>query len=68
MLKRLWNKVDGKKRTIGIIAIIIGYILKQFPELDVLSKSLIDAGIIISGIGVGHSIKKERNSKRKIGG
>ena len=68
MLKRFWNRVDNYKRMIGITITIIGYILKQFTDLKSFSEIVIESGLTISVIGVGHFFKKKYYNRKQNGG
>ncbi|MFX0181986.1 MAG: hypothetical protein ACFE95_02790 [Candidatus Hodarchaeota archaeon] len=66
-MKNFWNKIDNYKRVIGIIITIVGYILRQFPNLKSLSEVVIELGLAISIVGVGHFFKKKYNMKKDGG-
>lgn len=73
MFKKIWKKLDGSKRIIGIVVAIVGCGANAVPFLQPLAIPLIYSGLTIAGIGVVHAVKKNlkqenQNESTKISG
>jgi len=65
MIKKLWNKVNGKKLLTGLIVTGIGYAVGEVnvPVVSSFSTEIMYAGFSISGIGGGHKLQKRFGNK-----
>ena len=64
MIRKLWNKMNGKKTFTGIGLTLAGCIMFNVPFLEPAAPYFISSGLACFGIGASHKIIKNKEVKK----
>lgn len=65
MLRKFWNKINGKKTITGLIISGVGVCMFQLPFTVPAAPYVLNAGLLTLGVGAGSKIEKKITKESK---
>jgi uncharacterized MnhB-related membrane protein len=59
-IKWIWNKLNGRKMALGLLALAVGYAMMMCPDVAIAEAGAVvfDSGMVTVGLGALHKVKK----------